>query len=81
MSEITDGVTVGGGPVGRGPEALAVLSAPCTSLQVDVTVMVLENGGLAAIVWRTACVLVASASRAPAVDANTAKNVSSASQM
>ena len=43
--------------------------------------MVRDSGGLAAIVWRTACVLLASASRAPAVDANTANSVSSASQM
>ena len=76
MSEITDGDTVGGGP-----RVLTVLRAPCTALQVDWTVMVREIGRLAAIVWRTACVLVASASRAPAVDANTANSVRSASQM
>ena len=76
MSEITDGLTVGGGPT-----VLTVLRAPCTAPQFDWTVIVLDNGELAAIVWRTACVLVASASRAPAVDANTANSVSSASQM
>src|ERR1700678_1624051 len=75
-SEISGGVTVGGGP-----RVLTVVRASCTALQVDWTVMVLDSGGLAAIVERTACVLVASASRAPAVDANTANSVSSANQM
>src|SRR5580698_645078 len=76
MSEITAGVTVGGGPW-----VFTVASAPCTSFQVVFTVMVRDSGGLVAIVWRAAWVLVASASRAPAVHANTANSVSSASQV
>ena len=43
--------------------------------------MVRDRAGLAAIVWRSACVRLASASRAPTVATNTAKNVSSASEM
>ena len=74
IAEIMDGVTAGDAPVG-----LAEANAPCKPLTVELTVMVRDSDGLAAIVWRTACVLLASASRAPAVAANTAKNVSSAS--
>ena len=76
MAEIVDGVTAS-----CGPTLFTEVRAPWMLFQVLLTVMVRDRGGLAAIVWRTACVLVASASRAPAVDANTANSVSSASQM
>ena len=53
---------------------------PCTSLQGPEAVMVRVVGRVAAIVCRTAWVLLARVSRAPAVAANTAQKVSRASQ-
>ncbi len=63
--------------------ALALLAyerAPCTSFQAAETVMVRVSGLVAATVCRTAWVLLARVSRAPAVAAKTAQKVSRASQ-
>src|SRR5580693_3600340 len=79
---VADGtMVVAGGKMVVGPPGLLTMEMTlCTSCQAAETVMVRVVGRVAATVCRTAWVLLARVSRAPAVAANTAQKVSSASQ-
>ncbi len=73
-------IVAGGTKVVGSPVLLTKDMTLCTSCQAAETVMVRVVGGVSATVCRSAWVLLARVSRAPAVAAKTARKVSSASQ-